>query len=68
MIYIVILIYILILLILFILKPSIMFDYNGNIKTYSPNSCLTLDILYPFFAILSYYIILVIKIYYNIKK
>jgi len=45
-----------------------MFDYNGNIKNYSANSALTLDILYPFLAILSYYIILVIKIYYNIKK
>ena len=68
MIYTVILIYILILLILFILKPSIMFDYNGNIKTYTPNSALTLDILYPFIAIISYYIVIVIKLCYNSKK
>lgn len=65
MIYIVILIYILILMILFYLKPSIMFDYKGNIKTYTPNSILTLDILYPFLAILSYYIFFVIKVYYE---
>lgn len=57
-----ILIYILILLILFIIKPSIMFDTNGNIKTYNSNSLITIDIMYPILAVLSFYIYLVIKI------
>lgn len=57
-----ILIYILILLLLFIFKPSIIFNSNGTIKTYNGKSMLTLDIIYPFFAIISYYIYLIIKI------
>ena len=57
-----VLIYILILLLLFIFKPSIMFDINGNIKNYSGKSMLTLDLIFPFFAIISYYIYLVIRI------
>lgn len=57
-----ILIYILILLLLFIFKPSIMFDINGNIKNYSGKSMLTLDLIFPFFAIISYYIYIVIRI------
>ena len=39
-----------------------MFDLHGNIKTYNSKSLLTLDIIYPIIALLSYYIILVIKI------
>jgi len=57
-----ILIYILILLLLFIFKPSIMFDTFGNLRKYSGKSMLTLDIIYPIFAIISYYIYLIIKI------
>lgn len=57
-----ILIYILILLLIFLIKPSIMFDGNGNIKTYTSKSLLTIDIIYPFIALLSYYFTLVIKI------
>ncbi len=57
-----ILLYILVILLLFILKPSIMFDLYGNIKTYNSKSLLTLDLIYPFIALLCYYIILVIKI------
>jgi hypothetical protein len=57
-----ILLYILILLLIFLLKPSIMFDIHGNIKTYNSKSLLTLDIIYPIIALLSYYSILVIKI------
>lgn len=56
-----ILIYILILLLLFIFKPSIMFDNYGNLKTYSGKSMITLDLIYPIFAIISFYIYLVIK-------
>jgi hypothetical protein len=62
MIFIAILIYILILLLIFLLKPSFMFDLKGNIKTYTTKSLITLDIIYPFIALLSYYIALVIKI------
>lgn len=57
-----ILIYILILLLLFILKPSIMFHTNGTIKNYNGKSLITLDIIYPIIAILSYYIYLIIRI------
>ena len=39
-----------------------MFDTSGNIKTYNANSSLTLDLMYPIIAILSYYIFLIIKI------
>ena len=56
-----ILIYIIILLSLFIVKPSIMFNTNGVIKTYKENSLLTLDLMYPILAIISYYIYLIIK-------
>jgi len=56
-----ILIYILILLILFILKPSIMFDSKGNIKTYNPKSLITLDIIYPILAVFSYYLFLILR-------
>ena len=57
-----ILLYILIILLIFIIKPSIMFDLHGNIKTYNSKSLLTLDIIYPIIALLSYYIVLVIKV------
>ncbi len=57
-----ILIYILFLLLLFIFKPSIMFDNKGNIRTYTGKSMITLDIIYPIIALVSYYIYLVIKI------
>ncbi len=39
-----------------------MFDLHGNIKNYNSKSLLTLDIIYPIIALLSYYFILVIKI------
>lgn len=57
-----ILIYILILLILFILKPSIMFDKHGTLKTYNGKTMITLDIIYPILALISYYIYLIIRI------
>jgi hypothetical protein len=57
-----ILIYVLILLLLFIFKPSIMFDKNGNLRKYSSKNMMTLDIIYPIFALLSYYIYIIIKI------
>lgn len=39
-----------------------MFDTNGNIKTYNSTSLITIDIMYPILAVLSFYIYLVIKI------
>lgn len=58
------LIYILILLILFIYKPSIMFDKNKNMKKYDLNdSLLTIEIVAPILAILSYFIVLTLYIY-----
>jgi hypothetical protein len=62
MIFITILIYILIILLLFLLKPSIMFDMYGNIKTYNSKSLMTLDLMYPLIALLCYFFVLVIKI------
>ena len=47
---------------LFLLKPSIMFDMHGNIKTYNSKSLMTLDLIYPLIALLCYYFVLVIKI------
>ena len=47
---------------MFLLKPSIMFDMHGNIKTYNPKSLMTLDLIYPLIALLCYYFVLVIKI------
>lgn len=57
-----ILLYISILLLIFMFKPSFMFDNKGNFKTYNSKSLLTLDIIYPVIALLSYFIVLVIKI------
>ena len=39
-----------------------MFDTNGNIKTYNSKSLITIDIMYPIFAVLSYYLYLILKI------
>jgi hypothetical protein len=56
-----ILIYISIILILFITKPSLLFDNYGNLRTYNPKSMITLDIIYPIIALLSYYMFLILK-------
>ncbi len=39
-----------------------MFDKNGNLRKYSSKNMMTLDIIYPIFALLSYYIYIIIKI------
>jgi hypothetical protein len=57
-----ILIYILCLLIIFIIKPSIFFDKNGNIKNYNSKAMITIDLIYPILAIISYYIYIIIKV------
>ena len=60
-----ILIYIFIIVLLFIIKPSLLFDNNGNMLTYNPKAMITLDIVYPIIALLSYYFYLIIKIIFN---
>jgi len=57
-----ILIYIIIILLLFIIKPSIFFDNYGNLRTYNHKSMITLDIIYPIIALMSYYLSLIFKI------
>ena len=57
-----ILIYILCLLIIFIIKPSILFDNYGNIRTYNSKSMITIDLIYPIIAVISYYIYIIIKV------
>ncbi len=56
-----ILIYIFILVLIFIIKPPLLFDNYGNMLSYNPNAMITLDIIYPIIAILSYYFYLIIK-------
>ena len=67
--YIIILIYIIILLLLFIIRPSMMFDYNGNIKKFGYNnenenmtSLLSIEIIIPLLVIISYIIYLSIQL------
>lgn len=57
-----ILIYIFIIVLIFITKPPLLFDNNGNMLTYNPKAMITLDIIYPIIAVLSYYFYLIIKI------
>jgi hypothetical protein len=67
--YIIILIYIILILLLFIIRPSMMFDYNGNIKKFGYNnnnenmtSLLSIEIIIPLLAIISYIIYLSIEL------
>lgn len=60
-----ILIYISILLLLFIIKPPLLFDNNGIMMTYNPKAMITLDIIYPIIAVLSYYFYMIIKIIFH---
>lgn len=66
---IVITIYILIVLLIFTLKPSMMFDMNGNIKQFgyesssnSPISLLSAEIVLPILALMSYISYLIIEL------
>ena len=59
-----ILIYISIMLLLFIIKPPLLFN-NGIMMTYNPKAMITLDIIYPIIAVLSYYLYLIIKIIFH---
>jgi hypothetical protein len=60
-----ILIYIFIIVLIFTFKPPLLFDNNGNMLTYNPKAMITLDIIYPIIAILSYYFYLIIKTIFN---
>tara|TARA_B100001540_G_scaffold308214_1_gene322557 strand:- start:5165 stop:5389 length:225 start_codon:yes stop_codon:yes gene_type:complete len=67
--YIIILIYIILILLLFIIRPSMMFDYNGNIKKFGYNnenenmtSLLSIEIIIPLLVIISYIIYLSIQL------
>jgi len=65
--YIIILIYITLLLLLFLIKPSLLFDDNGNIKNFgfesnNNKSLLSIEILIPIIAIISYIIYMAIDI------
>lgn len=65
--YIIILIYITLLLLLFLIKPSLLFDDNGNIKNFgfesnNNKSLLSIEILIPILAIVSYIIYMAIDI------
>jgi hypothetical protein len=65
--YIIILIYITLLLLLFLIKPSLLFDEYGNIKNFgfesnNNKSLLSIEILIPIIAIISYIIYMAIDI------
>jgi|MDSW01.1.fsa_nt_gb uncharacterized membrane protein len=67
--YIIILIYIILILLIFLNKPSIMFDHNGNIKHFGYSndndmlkSLLSIEIVIPILVILSYIIYLSIQL------
>ena len=60
------LIYILVLSLLYYLKPSMMFDVNGNVKRYNENdSLLTIEIIAPILALLCYILVLIISLFKN---
>jgi hypothetical protein len=61
-----ILLYITLVFLIFIIKPSMMFDANGNLKHYDYNntsetSLLTIEIVLPFLALLCYFIIIILE-------
>ena len=50
-------------LIIFLFKPSLMFDANGNLKKFDiHDSIITIEIAIPIIAILSYFITLLFSI------
>jgi hypothetical protein len=66
--YIIILIYITLLLTIFLFKPSMMFDHEGNIKHFGYNtdsnitSLLSIEIVLPLLIIISYILYLVLQL------
>ena len=52
-----------IILLIFLFKPSLMFDVGGNLKSFNINdSMITIEIVVPFIAILSYFTALIFSI------
>jgi hypothetical protein len=66
--YIIILIYIILVLTIFLFKPSMMFDHDGNIKHFGYNnennmsSLLSIEIVLPLLIIISYILYLVLQL------
>jgi len=61
-----IILYITLVILIFVIKPSMMFDIDGNLKHYDYNntcetSLLTIEIALPFLAIISYFIIIILE-------
>jgi hypothetical protein len=49
--------------VIFLLKPSLLFDVGGNLKSFNINdSMITIEIVTPIIAILSYFIALIFSI------
>lgn len=57
-------IYITLLLLLFILKPSLLFDSNGDIKhyNYEKNIIISIELILPILIIISFIIYMIIDI------
>lgn len=62
--YIIVMIYITLLLLLFIIKPSILFDNNGDIKhyNYEKNIIISIELILPILIIISFIIYMIIDI------
>lgn len=62
--YIIAMIYITLLLLLFILKPSLLFDSNGDIKhyNYEKNIIISIELILPILIIISFIIYMIIDI------
>ena len=62
--YIIVMIYITLLLLLFILKPSLLFDSNGDIKhyNYEKNIIISIELILPILIIISFIIYMIIDI------
>lgn len=62
--YIIVMIYITLLLLLFITKPSLLFDKNGDIKhyNYETNDIISIETVLPVLIIISFIIYMIIDI------
>lgn len=62
--YIIVMIYITLLLLLFSIKPSLLFDSNGDIKhyNYEKNIIISIELILPILIIISFIIYMIIDI------